>query len=280
MITKKNIVLPNADVGSEIFLMLYENENDTIKSRINFRQNLFSFLIDGRKEIYNTQNPSFLSGNEFALITAPNCLMTEKRSSPGEHYKSILLFFSNKILDEFKLKHQSLIQKNSSNSPQDILIFSYDNYGLLFRSSLDSLLKNKHTLGLELLKTKFNEIMLYLLQSEPKKISALLDNRYHEHELVFKATIENNLYSQLDVEELAFLCNMSLSTFKRYFHLYYNTSPRKYFIHKKLEIADYLLTKGERPKDVFQKAGYKTLSNFIKAYKAHFGETPGRRKKV
>lgn len=270
----KNIVLPNA-TDSEISLVLYETDMDTIKSKINFTQNVFSFLIDGQKEIYNSQNPNYLSGNEFALITTPNCLMTEKKANPSRLYKSVLLFFSHNILNEFKFTYQDLIQEITTSNIQEVFTFSYDTYSSYFRSSLQLLLANQNTLNPEILKAKFTEIMLYLLKHEPDKMGMLLQNRTHNREFVFKTTIENNLYAHLDLEELAFLCNMSLSTFKRHFNSYYGISPRKYFIHKRLEMADYLLKNGDRPKDVFQKAGYQTLSNFIKAYKAHFKRTPG-----
>ncbi|UTW65454.1 helix-turn-helix transcriptional regulator [bacterium SCSIO 12643] len=274
MTNRKSIVLPNA-TDSEISLVFYEADMDTIKSKINFTQNVFSFLISGQKEIYNAQNPNYLSGNEFALITTPNCLMTEKKSAPSRLYKSILLFFSHSILNEFKFTHQHLIQKLASSNTQEVLTFTYDDYSHYFRSSLQLLLANRETLSPEMLKAKFTEIMLYLLKYEPLKMGMLLQNQQHDREFVFKTTIENNLYSHLDLEELAFLCNMSLSTFKRHFKSYYQMSPRKYFIQKRMEMAEYLLKNGERPKEVFQQAGYKTLSNFIKAYKAHFNKTPG-----
>jgi AraC-like DNA-binding protein len=232
-------------------------------------------MIEGYKEIFNAQNPSFLSGQEFALITTPNCLMTEKKAFPEVNYQSILLFFSHEILEEFRLKYQDLIEESMVAEYKEIEVFKYDNYSVNFRTSLKLMISNKDLTNQELLQAKFNEIMLYLLKHNPKKVYPILSKRINNVEVRFKRTIENNLFSNLDLEELAFLSNMSLSTFKRYFKKYYHCSPQKYLQLKRLEFAKYLLEKGERPNDIYQKSGYQSLSNFIKAYKAQYGHTPG-----
>lgn len=231
-------------------------------------------MIEGHKEIFNAQQPSILSGQEFALITTPNCLMTEKRAFPDVTYQSILLFFSNEILENFRMNHQLSIEDRSAMESNEIEVFKYDNYCFNFRSSLKLLMANG-VADQEILKAKFNEIMLYLCKHSPEKMHPLLSKPTNDLEFRFKRTIENNLFSNLDLEELAFLTNMSLSTFKRHFKKYYNTSPQKYFQLKRLEFAKYLIEKGERPNDIYQRSGYQTLSNFIKAYKAHFGHSPG-----
>lgn len=255
-------------------LKLYENTSDTFKSKINFTQNVLSFLIEGRKEIFNGQSPSNLSDNEFALITTRSCLMTEKTSSSILKYRSVLLFFNDKILETFLLKHSHLIT-DSGETYQEISQFEYDQYSTNFRASLLLLIEQNQSDNEALLQAKFNEIMLYLLRHEPKKINKILARSKSTTELTFRKVIENNLFSNLDLEELAFISNMSLSTFKRHFKKYYHISPQKYFQQEKLNYSKFLLQKGASPTSLFQKCGYQTLSNFIKAYKAQFGETPG-----
>ena len=70
------------------------------------------------------------------------------------------------------------------------------------------------------------------------------------------------------MEEIAFLCNMSLSTFKRHFIKEYKVSPGKWFQDKRLQKAKETLEKGNlKPSDIYLDFGYNNLSNFSIAYK-------------
>ena len=75
--------------------------------------------------------------------------------------------------------------------------------------------------------------------------------------------------------ELAFLCNMSLSTFKREFQKHYSDSPMKWFQNKRLEYAHHLLYNEQMSSsEIYLEVGYESLSSFIKSYKAKYGVTP------
>lgn len=264
----------------EISLIFYENHADLFKSKVRLVQNVFTFVISGYKEIINVRKPYRFSEKKFALVTATSCLMSERRKSSTQHYKTILLFFNDNVLNEFKRRYHHLIKKNANNQHKDVLSFVYDEYCLNFRSSLETIINSKHQNNEELLKAKLNEIMLYLLYTNAESMHSLLSCNFLEKELRFKITIENNIYSNLDLEELAFLCNMSLTTFKKHFYRHYNTSPGKFFAKQRLENAKNMLEQGKKPKDIYLHAGYRTLSNFSKAYKAQFGVTPSQENKT
>ncbi|MEL6484724.1 MAG: AraC family transcriptional regulator, partial [Bacteroidota bacterium] len=91
----------------------------------------------------------------------------------------------------------------------------------------------------------------------------------------FIRTIESNALNKLTLKELAFLCNMSISTFKREFEKHYAESPIKWFQNKRLEHANYLLNQERKsPSAIYFEVGYENLSSFIQAYKAKYGITP------
>ncbi|MDN6311089.1 MAG: AraC family transcriptional regulator, partial [Psychroflexus sp.] len=91
----------------------------------------------------------------------------------------------------------------------------------------------------------------------------------------FKKIIESKIHSNLKLEEIAFLCNMSLSTFKRNFITEYKTSPGKWFHDKRLQKAKRLLEDGGcKPAELYLEFGYNNLSNFSIAFKNKFGISP------
>jgi len=83
------------------------------------------------------------------------------------------------------------------------------------------------------------------------------------------------VHSNLKLEEIAFLCNMSLSTFKRNFTAEYKVSPGKWLQDKKLQRAKDLLESGHlKSSDIYLEVGYNNLSNFSIAFKNKFGVSP------
>src|SRR5579872_5224798 len=84
-----------------------------------------------------------------------------------------------------------------------------------------------------------------------------------------KAAIEGNLDHSITVEELAFVCNMSLSTFKRRFSRLYGTTPNKWMLQAAL-----LLQGQEKPSEVYHQVGYENHSSFTESFKQVYGVTP------
>ncbi len=65
---------------------------------------------------------------------------------------------------------------------------------------------------------KLKELMMTLLAPENhQNIRKLLSEIFSPTEIAFVQTIEKNLFNPLKIEQLAFICHMSLSTFKREF---------------------------------------------------------------
>lgn len=79
----------------------------------------------------------------------------------------------------------------------------------------------------------------------------------------------------LTLEKFGYLTGRSLTTFKRDFKKAFNSSPQKWIIQKRLELAHYQLSeKGRKPKDLYLEIGFENLSHFSFAFKKHFGYAP------
>jgi AraC-like DNA-binding protein len=107
-----------------------------------------------------------------------------------------------------------------------------------------------------LLLVKFEEIMLYLLYKYKEKFEFYLFFNFKEVS-PFKNVVESNVHSNLKLEEIAFLCNMSLSTFKRHFIVEYNEAPGgcKISVFKEQEI----LKEGQLKLQIFIKTWATTI---------------------
>ena len=117
--------------------------------------------------------------------------------------------------------------------------------------------------------------MLYLISKIGEDFLASLITKVNEYEHHFQEVIENNKLNRLTLSELAFLCNMSLSTFKRTFEKQFHISPSKWFQERRLEYSAILLkSERKRPTDIYLEVGYDSLTNFIQAFKSKYGVTP------
>ncbi|MGD1824908.1 AraC-type DNA-binding domain and AraC-containing protein [Chromobacterium violaceum] len=84
---------------------------------------------------------------------------------------------------------------------------------------------------------------------------------------------------KLKIEDYALLTGRSVSTFIRDFRRSYNTTPNRWIIEKKVDIAHQLLTaKNYSVTDAAAEVGYENTSHFIKVYKQRYGVTPKKAK--
>ncbi|WP_093197389.1 helix-turn-helix transcriptional regulator [Siphonobacter aquaeclarae] len=267
------MVLPRALAGKEVgpaYVHVYENElHDTVKCRVTSTHHAISFLFDGEKTVCFADETKQLAGQEAILFPAGNCLMTERRPQRGA-YRSVVLFFDDTLLAGFLAKHASV----SGSERASGFIFGQDPFILHFAASL-RLLHNQPSEE-ALLFLKVEEILTYLTLRFSGSFPAFLHGiARRSAEGTFRRIVESNSFNRLSLDELAFLCHMSVSTFKRRFESVYGMGPSRWFHAQRMKQAAILLRHGSaRPSDIHLELGYENLSSFIQAFKKEFGVTP------
>ncbi len=258
----------------QAIIYCYTTDKSTIKNRVILTTHLFSFFTEGSKEIVMGKEKLKLDSSHFVLITAGNFFMSEIISENCK-YASTLIFFTNELLQTFHLAHKvkinDLIKKKKIQN-REILHFKNDAFTRAFAQSLTYVPKN----SLDLVKLKLQEILLYLLETQPEELCSIFaSDEINNEDLAFKNIIDSHIDSSLSVQELAFICNVSLSTFKRKFTKIFNDSPTNWIRQKRMEHAAFLLTRNkERPSDIYLRLGYNNLSSFTQSFKSIYGKTP------
>ena len=200
--------------ANRIQLFDYRNDEDIINTKINLAKHTISFLRAGTKEVLGDGKAIRLDHQRFLVMKSGRCLMTERVSDTDRRYHSILLFFDDSSVVDFLEKHQSL-SKRPENCP--FYVFEYDDYIQHFVTSLAHLLTLPSSVQQRLLPTRFEEIMLYLTSKHGTTFLRALARQTDDRLMKLANVVENNKYNRLGLEELAFLCHMSVSTFKREF---------------------------------------------------------------
>ncbi|MBB5637061.1 AraC-like DNA-binding protein [Pedobacter cryoconitis] len=239
-------------------------------------QACFLYMLKGETQFQFNDNHINIPANHALLL---NCINPGKQlntlnNSNGE---IVIVTFHPDILKKIYARELPLIfQKNDNITNQsgkkvnnDFLIQKYIE-GLLFYFENPSLVND------EILILKLKEIILLLSQAQDAEtIRVILSQLFSPTTYTFKQIIESNLFSQVNIEELANKVNLSISSFKRDFKKLYNDSPASYIKNKRLErAAELLLASDERITDIAFDCGFNDLANFTKSFHDKYDTTP------
>jgi AraC-like DNA-binding protein len=139
---------------------------------------------------------------------------------------------------------------------------------------------NPHIITNDIKDLKVKEILFLLLRSKKaKQVASLLEDFVNRNTTSFKNTVENHLFNDISLNELAHLCNMSLSTFKRHFKNIYRATPTDYIFERRLENSKKLLAISEQSIiDIALNSGFKSVSHYSRKFKEKYGIPPSQYK--
>jgi len=136
--------------------------------------------------------------------------------------------------------------------------------------------ENPQLVDEELIKIKVKELILLLVKTEKaESVMQLISGLFSPREYSFREIIESNLYTNVSLEELAQLTNLSLSSFKRVFNKTFGDSPAHYLKTKKIERAVKLLeVSAKRISDIAYDCGFGSLAHFTKSFTDLYKQSP------
>jgi AraC-like DNA-binding protein len=274
-------IFPGEKFGSEdIIIHEFVAHRGSFKGKSILYGNAVSLVLQGEKTMLFAERSLRIKDDEFHILSAGNCLASVDLSRQ-EIFRSILIFFPDKLLADFYVKYDELIRHHNEKlrvKAEPYVSLRKDAFVKTYIASLQSMLQQSQPVSQDMKRLKWEELFLYLLEHYPERILSFQPHaKNNGAQLELRKAVETNITNNLTVEELAFLCNMSVSTFKRRFRNIYGTSPTKWLVRKKLEMAAGLLRNyRERPGEVFHKVGYESHSSFAQSFKQVFGKTPSQ----
>ena len=188
----------------------------------------------------------------------------------------IIVFGAYFYPDLIKRFFQSELKLNDFKKNVDVSHQKVEPLIKLLVESINYLLDHPELVDENLLLSKLKELLLLLGKTE-RSIQEFIHELFSPYEYDFKEIIQQNIYANLTLAELATLTGCSLATFKRRFSKYYQQPPGKYFLQKKLEKSYQLLSIGTHPiTEIAYECGFSTANHFNKAFKREYGQTPSQ----
>lgn len=257
----------------------YRSDKPAQRTKIVLPQILITFPEQGEKVVHYANQTTVIKNTQFALLASGNCLMTEKRPI-DQSYSSTMLFFDNALLTQFFIKYASIIDRIVAipvQNPKPFIVFEKDPFIQHYLTSFQLLQSKSEPFSEKIAALKLEELLLHLLEKYPQEMVAFQSvNQLEYSDFEIRMAVEQNLTSNLTLEELAFLCHTSVSTFKRKFRKLYHLPPGQYFLQRRMEIAASLLLQNENPGEIYYKVGYENHSSFSQSFKQIYGTSPSQ----
>lgn len=270
-----DIPLDKKTLSSDIIFYHYTSLKDSLKEKSHLHCNAFSLVISGAKTMHFAEKTVYIQDTEIHLLSSGNCIASVSISAQ-KNFESILIFFTNDVLLDFCIKHHVTTDKCKKKNSNSYLEFEKDDFINTYIQSLLLSLRKSKQVSEPMKRIKLEELFLYLSENYPDKfLSFKHTSNLSGTELRIRNVIEVNKGNNLTVDELSFLCNMSISTFKRQFKKIYNTTPGIWLNEQKMILALKMLSqKKEKPGEIWHKLGFETHTGFTKSFKKYHGCTP------
>lgn len=235
----------------------------------------FFYVVQGEYETIESHGAYRMSEKE-ALIKRCGNYVSHFLSSPkSENCEAVAIYLFPEVLHEV---YKNEVPKFLLNPNEDIAPKKMVNNALIeeYMHNLAIYFRNPELIDEDLALLKLKEFIMILLKSEQYlSVQQFLSEIFSAHKLRFTSIIENNLFSNLSIEELAFLCGKSLSGFKRDFKKAFKTTPARYIKTRRLERAAKLLQATEDPiSTIAYECAFHDATTFSANFQTHFGCSP------
>lgn len=164
-----------------------------------------------------------------------------------------------------KLDHPDVVYRINITESLETLYHSFFSY-----------LKQEKKVSQKIIELKFREMLLNICaEGKNPDIKNLLYTISQDDQDPIKDIMEEQFIYNLKVDEFARLCGKSTSSFKRDFKKVYNSTPGKWLLNKRLDMAKYKLLNSDLSiQEVCYDCGFESDSHFIRSFKSEFGKTP------
>ncbi len=235
----------------------------------------FIYFKERGPKLLSPENNIQLKGQEAVLLKCGSHFLDIISQTNSEEIEVTIIHLYPDLLKKLYIKELPVLLKKRSNSSQSQVVASSDVISN-FIDSLDFYFQNPTLVNDDLLELKIKELILLLVQSKNiKSIQELVVDLYSTKTINFKEIIKLHLYSNLSIDELARLCNMSLSSFQRVFKKEFNDTPNSYLNAKKLGKSTELLSITHLSiSEIAYEVGFNDPLYFTRFFKNNTGDSP------
>lgn len=243
------------------------------------------YIIKGNEEVITSKRVLKVKKNEALFKQCGDYIAKLTASEPNEPIELIAIHLYPEIIREIyedKLP-AFLATKPRNNKNKEIVALKNEALLIKYFEGLEFYFEKEELIDEELIKIKLKELLYVLHKSnESSNIHEVLHNIFlPTPRAKLQEVVRNHLFTDISVQQLAFLCAKSRSSFIREFKRIYKQPPAQYLKNKKLEKAKTLLLESDKNiKEITFAVGFNEASVFSKNFKVKYGTSPANYRMV
>jgi len=252
-------------------IKLSEFKGDRFKTEFAFTYHMLVWLLSGEAKLIQGDTTHRFAAGDIFLIPKNQIATVLILPKDEQNHRSVSMHLTPERLKSFYAGNPPAA---ASQLPKKM--FGFGRHPLL-ESCLASLIPYFEVQGPfpeNIASLKITEAISILRLVTPN-IDSILANFEKPGKIALIEFMENHFMYNLPLEKFGYLTGRSLSTFNRDFRKAFHTTPQKWLLQKRLELAHYQIKESnKRPVEVYLEVGFEDLSHFSFAFKKHFGYPP------
>jgi AraC family transcriptional regulator, exoenzyme S synthesis regulatory protein ExsA len=235
----------------------------------------FIYFSEGKTIINSSYEQKWIAPEESVLLRCGRYFADLLKGRTAEKYEIVVFHLYPELLRKIYSSEIPAFMKSSENATSIHKVVPND----IIKKYIESLFfyfDHPELVSDDLLKLKIKELVLLLVQTKnSKSIISLFYDLFTPRNIGIKEVVSNHLFSDLSIEDLASLSNLSVSTFNRTFQTIFNDTPANYIKMKRLERAKDLLTMSSLTVgEIAFQTCFHDVAHFSRSFKATYNCSP------
>ena len=259
----------------DLLFVYYKCPQVDKKMQLHTHYTVITFTLNGSRIFYQAGKKYVLDDNTTYFLRKTAFV----QELPGYRNWELLAFYiPDNFLKELVNEYSDILSIDNLPSVTNEILIKVD-INEITRTYFYSILPyftQKIPPTVQLLELKFKELLLNILSNPLNK--ELLSYALHlndNYKTPIWDVMEKNYMYNLTISEIARISGRSLTSFKKEFFEYYQTTPGKWLTMKRLEHARMLLNTTKLSiSDIVFDSGFENLSHFSRVFKENFGSSP------
>ena len=266
----------NKHIGTDFVLVEYKCPLNVEEFQLWTESHLITFVLSGRKDWF-TQDSTYSLTSGDAIFIKKGVYTTKQHFE--EDYCVMLFFMNDHFIKEFVQKNDLQYHDSKISSPSDgVIKINTDKSFNTLVESIFQYLTMRQSVPEQLIELKFKELIFNIaLNKRNLGFKKLLIDISNAAKSNIEQVMNSNFQYDLPMKVFAKLSGRSLSSFKRDFKEYFQTTPAKWLTKKRLEYSCKLLRSSQlNISEICYESGFKNTSHYIKSFKSYYHLTPNK----
>jgi AraC-like DNA-binding protein len=243
---------------------------------VNFQDEAcFVYFAEGKTQINSASEQVPIAHQESVLLKCGSYFTDLLKYSNADRFEILVFHLYPGILRKiYKNEFPPFLRPSLKNSFIDKI--ATDDVIKKFIESLYFYFDNPALVSDGLLELKIKELVLLLVQSKnAESVVSLFAELFTPRNLTLKEVVNNHLFSNLSIDDLANLSNLSTSTFHRTFCTLFNDTPANYIKTKRLERGKELLSMSSLSiSEIAFQTCFNDVAHFSRSFRAVYQCSP------